>query len=138
MLSLETVLGESDRARILDSTYCPLYKHILPKDRIFFRESNKSLSKSRVFLQLILSNTRYQTLYFNGVSHGFSPLTECLLCCKDFDTFEHFFYCPARAYQILEDFLGWGFLPQAQIPSKWQVWFAYRMRRRCRLSGSSW
>lgn len=90
----KNIEGE-DENRILNSSFCPLYKHVMVKNREFLMSSRLPLSKSRILYQLITSNSTFQSLYCNGVSHRFNPLSDCLLCSKDSDSLEHFLLsCP--------------------------------------------
>ena len=90
----KNIEGE-DENRILNSSFCPLYKHVMVQNREFLMSSRLPLSKSRILYQLITSNSTFQSLYCNGVSHRFNPLSDCLLCSKDSDSLEHFLLsCP--------------------------------------------
>ena len=95
---LRRFFESEDESRILNSSFCPLYKYFIQSDREFFNSISLSIAKSRVFYQIITSNASFQYLYCSGVSHRFSPLSCCLLCNQDYDTIEHFLLlCPCLA-----------------------------------------
>lgn len=88
--SLNSVLIEKDLEKIVNSNYCPLYGHILTRNRDYFRQCHLPLSRARVFYQLITSNTGYQSLFWGGVSHRFMLENRCPLCDLEQDSLEHF------------------------------------------------
>ena len=82
--------------RISSSTFCPLYRFVNSSDREFFRSSILPIGRARVFFQLFTINSRYQSIFIDGVSHRFCPFNQCGLCnSNDFDTVVHFLLnCP--------------------------------------------